>query len=155
MTEDPKTLDQRDAARLFSFFTEIGIINQLSMALFAKSLPDGVHPSHFSILNHLVRTGDGITPIRIAGAMQVTKTTMTHSLKVLTERGFITTGPNPEDARGKLVYLTEAGRAFRDAAIQSVVGMFGHLLEPEHYKIMEELGSGLEVLRKFLDENRM
>ncbi|MEL6377886.1 MAG: MarR family transcriptional regulator, partial [Pseudomonadota bacterium] len=105
------------AAEVFGFFTEIGIINQLSTAILAKSLPEGVHPSHFSILNHLVRMGDGKPPVRIASAMQVTKNTMTHSLKVLQDRGYIMVAPDPADGRGKLVYLTDSGRRFRDQAI--------------------------------------
>ncbi len=146
--------NQDDPASVFAFFNEIGIISQLSTALLAKSLPDGVHPSHFAILNHLVRMGDGKTPIRIAGAMQITKMTMTHSLKVLTEKGFITTGPNPDDARGKLVFLTEQGRAFREEAIGRVIGMFGDILGPEHREIMDRLGPDLAALRAHLDQNR-
>lgn len=149
MTENPK-----DIGKMFSFFNEIGIINQLSSTLLAKALPDGVHPSHFAILNHLTRMGDGKTPIRIAGAMQVTKTTMTHSLKVLSDRGFITTKPNPDDARGKLVFLTEAGRAFRSNAIQKVGGLFGQMFDDEQLDIMERLSPDLIDLRKFLDANR-
>lgn len=139
---------------VFAFFSEIGIIHQLSSALLAKCLPDGVHPSHFAILNHLVRMGDGKTPIRIAGAMQVTKMTMTHSLKVLTTKGFITTGPNPDDARGKLVYLTDNGRAFREEAIARVITMFGDILGPEHREAMVRLRPDLAVLRQHLDDNR-
>ena len=116
------------AAEVFGFFTEIGIINQLSTAMLAKSLPEGVHPSHFSILNHLVRMGDGKPPVRIASAMQVTKNTMTHSLKVLQDRGYITVAPDPNDGRGKLVYLTEAGRTFREQAILNVSAVFGHII---------------------------
>jgi len=149
LTENPK-----DIGKMFSFFNEIGIINQLSSTLLAKALPDGVHPSHFAILNHLTRMGDGKTPIRIAGAMQVTKTTMTHSLKVLSDRGFITTKPNPDDARGKLVFLTEAGRAFRSNAIQKVGGLFGQMFDDEQLDIMERLSPDLIDLRKFLDANR-
>ena len=139
---------------VFAFFNEIGIINQLATALFSKSLPDGVHPSHFSILNHLVRLGDGKTPIRIAEAMQVTKMTMTHSLKVLTERGFITVTPNPDDARGKLVFLTEEGRSFRDRAIAKVVAEFGDILTEDQVVTMSDLQPGLVALRKHLDANR-
>ena len=145
---------EEQAAEVFGFFNEIGIINQLATALFAQSLPDGVHPSHFSILNHLVRTGDGKSPVRIAAAMQVTKNTMTHSLKVLEERRFITVAPDPEDGRGKRVHLTEAGRSFRDTAIQNVVSRFSGLLQPEHLEIMTRISGDLQVIRKHLDENR-
>ena len=142
------------AADVFGFFTEIGIINQLSTAMLAKSLPDGVHPSHFSILNHLVRMGDGKPPVRIASAMQVTKNTMTHSLKVLQDRGYITVAPDPEDGRGKLVYLTEAGRAFREQAILNVSEVFGHVIGANQLEIMHRIGGDLKEMRRQLDENR-
>ena len=153
MTDTPK-MDEANAADVFAFFTEMGIITQLATALLAKSLPDGVHPSHFSILNHLSRLGDGKTPVQIAGAMQVTKTTMSHSLKVLEDRGFIVLKPSPEDGRAKQAFLTEAGRRFRDEAIGRVFERFGSILEAPHYEIMGRIRGDLEVIRKHLDENR-
>ena len=142
------------ADEVFGFFTEIGIINQLSTAMFAKSLPDGVHPSHFSILNHLARMGDGKTPMRIASAMQVSKNTMTHSLKVLQDRGYINVQPDPEDGRGKRVYLTEAGRAFREEAIALVTEQFNHVIGVDQHEIMRRIRGDLEQMRKHLDDNR-
>lgn len=149
MSEDKKT-----AAEVFGFFTEVGIINQLSTAMLAKSLPDGVHPSHFSILNHLVHRGDGKSPVRIASAMQVTKNTMTHSLKVLQDRGYINVKPDPEDGRGKLVYLTDVGRTFRNQAIENVSEVFGHVIGPDQLAIMRRTCADLEEMRKHLDQNR-
>ena len=142
------------AAEVFGFFTEVGIINQLSTAMLAKSLPDGVHPSHFSILNHLVRMGDGKPPVRIASAMQVTKNTMTHSLKVLQDRNYITVKPDPEDGRGKLVYLTDTGRTFLDQAIGRVSEVFGHVIGADQLAIMRRTRVDLEEMRKHLDQNR-
>ncbi|MGR3512393.1 MAG: MarR family winged helix-turn-helix transcriptional regulator [Paracoccaceae bacterium] len=148
--------DARDGEgmEMFGFFNEVGILSQLSSTLLAKCLPDGVHPSHFAIMNHLVRLGDGRSPIRIAAAMQVTKNTMTHSIKVLSDRGFITVEPDPDDGRGKIVHLTEAGRAFRETAIQSVMERFGEIFEPEHRERMARVMGDLVALRKHLDENR-
>ncbi len=143
-----------EGMEVFGFFNEVGIINQLSTAILAQCLPDGVHPSHFSIVNHLVRLGDGKSPVRIAAAMQVTKNTMTHSLKVLSDRGFIRVEPDPEDGRGKIVRLTDAGRAFREAAIQNVLDRFGDVIEPQHREIMARVMDDLVVLRKHLDQNR-
>lgn len=146
--------DNGSADEVFGFFTEIGIINQLSTAMFAKSLPDGVHPSHFSILNHLARMGDGKTPMRIASAMQVSKNTMTHSLKVLQDRGYIDVQPDPEDGRGKRVYLTETGRAFREGAIALVTEQFRHVIGVDQREIMRRIRGDLEQMRKHLDDNR-
>ncbi len=146
--------DNGNADEVFGFFTEIGIINQLSTAMFAKSLPDGVHPSHFAILNHLARMGDGKTPMRIASAMQVTKNTMTHSLKVLQDRRYIDVQPDPEDGRGKRVYLTETGRAFREEAIALVSEEFRHVIGVDQREIMRRIRGDLEQMRKHLDDNR-
>ena len=143
------------AGAVFGFFNEVGILSQLSSALLARALPEGLHPSHFAIINHLVRMGDGKTPVRIAAAMQVTKTTMTHSLRVLEERGFVTTGPNPDDARGKLVYLTAAGRAFREAAIARIGEKYGGLFGPREIARMQAIQADLTALRKHLDANRL
>jgi DNA-binding MarR family transcriptional regulator len=140
--------------QVFAAFNEIGIVNQLATALLAACLPDGVHPSHFSILNHLARLGDGKTPVRIASAMQVTKNTMTHSLKVLEGRGLIEVRANPDDGRGKLVFLTEAGRRFRDEAITRVTERFDAVLTPEIREVLARLQPDLTTLRRHLDDNR-
>lgn len=143
-----------DPGAVFTYFNEIGIIAQLSSALLAKVLPDGVHPSHFSIINHLVRMGDGKTPLRIAAAMQVTKATMSHSLTVLEKRGFIETRPCAADARSKQVFLTTAGRTFQREAISLVIGTFQQVLGDQDRRIMAEALPGLAAIRRLLDENR-
>ena len=104
-------MPDRDDPRLyFEFFNEIGIIEQLSRTLFEGRLPRGVLVSHFSILNHLIRVADGRTPLELARAFQVPKTTMSHSLGLLTKRGWVEMRPNPSDARSKCVWITQAGR---------------------------------------------
>ena len=102
---------------LFAFFNEVGIIAQLSGSLFERRLPEGFLVSHFAVLNHLARLGDGKTPLALARAFQVPKTTMTHTLAGLDRAGLIRFAPNPKDGRSKCAMLTDAGRAFRDEAI--------------------------------------
>ena len=145
---------QADLDAVFTYFNEIGIIAQLSGALLQSVLPDGVHQSHFAIVNHLSRMGDGREPARIAAAMQVTKATMTHSLKVLEGHGFIAIEPNPKDARGKLVFLTDKGRAFRDEAMRRVVEKFTPLVTGDIAETMARALPDLVVMRKHLDDNR-
>ena len=95
-------LSQVDEIRqtLFGFFTEVGIINQLASRLLESHLPKGLLISHFGVVNHLMLRGDGHTPLAIANAQQVPKTTMTHTLAGLQKAGFIAFQPNPKDARG-------------------------------------------------------
>ncbi len=49
---------------------EIGIISQLSRAKLESRLNDGLTQHHFGALNHLVRLGDGRTPLEMARASQ-------------------------------------------------------------------------------------
>ena len=139
---------------VFAVFNEIGIISQLSTALFQKRLPDGIHVSHFSILNHLSRRNFDETPVMLADAFQVTKGTMTHSLQVLEKRGFVRLEPNAADGRSKIVRITDEGRAFRNEAIASLapaVGQLTGLLDPDR---LSALLPELTRLRMLLDENR-
>lgn len=108
------------AAALFAFFNEVGILAQLSRALFEARLPPGFNLPQFAVLNHLVRVRDGQTPLALARAFQVPKTSMTHSLAVLERHGLVEMRPNARDGRSKCVFLTDQGRAFRERAIHSL-----------------------------------
>jgi DNA-binding MarR family transcriptional regulator len=141
-------------ALYFGFFNEIGIIGQLSSALLEKRLPKGLLVSHFSVLNHLVRVEDGRTPLDLARAFQVPKTTMSHTLSVLEKRGLVALGPNPRDARSKLVWLTDAGRQFRDDAIAALEPDMAILAEQFSAEEIEDLSSRLRLVREFLDRQR-
>ena len=147
-------MDDRTRGMYFSLFNEIGIIGQLSRALFEARLPAGLLTAHFSVVNHLVRLGDGKTPLDLARAFQVPKTTMTHSLSILEKHGYIRIAKNPADGRSKCVYLTEDGRAFREDAIRALgpdlAAMAGQI-DVEQVKL---LLPHLEAIRMYLDENR-
>lgn len=108
MTDDPP---------LFALLTEIAIIEHLSRNRLERVLPDGLRASHFVVLNHLSRMGDGRSPARIARAVQVERPAMTNTLQKLEARGLVRLAPDPRDGRGKRVYLTEAGRAARASAV--------------------------------------
>jgi DNA-binding MarR family transcriptional regulator len=145
---------ERQLAALFEFFNEIGIINQLSSALFQKRLPDGVTVAQFSVLNHLTRVKDGQTPLALASAFQVPKTTMTHTLAGLQSRGLVEMKPNAEDRRSKQVWLTSAGRQFRD---QSIAGLMEDMARLEYSLDVEAMIQAVPTLsgvRKVLDDDR-
>jgi DNA-binding MarR family transcriptional regulator len=139
---------------LFSFFNEVNIIAQLSTNAFGRALPSGMSVSQFSVLNHLVRLGDGKNPSRLANAFQVTKGAMTNTLSKLEKRGFIELRVDEDDGRGKRAYLTDAGKAARVEGLKS--------LEPELFKVIsgfdvEEFSAALPFLQKvrsFLDAAR-
>ncbi len=138
----------------FRFFNEIGIIEQLSRAMLEARLPQGFVAAQFNVLNHLIRLGDGRTPLAIARAFQVPKTSMTHSLAILQGAGLIEFRANPKDARSKLVYITPQGRAFRDQTIGGLAPDIMRLVAAIPPDIVERLLPDLEAVRKFLDADR-
>ncbi|MEP0519602.1 MAG: MarR family transcriptional regulator [Hyphomicrobiales bacterium] len=148
-------MDTKDKRKLtFQFFNEIGIIQQLATTAFNRRLPDGLHVSHFSILNHLIRLGDGKTPLELSDAFQVTKGTMTHTLGALSKRDFIKLSPHPSDGRSKIVFLTDSGRTFHASAIESLAPLM-HIME--HNFDLNELANmlpKLQEVRAILDKHR-
>jgi DNA-binding MarR family transcriptional regulator len=139
---------------LFEVFNEIGIIEQLSRARLEARLPDGMIAPHFSVLNHLIRVGDGPTPMQLARAFQVPKTSMTHTLKMLEKRAAIETRSNPNDGRSKQVWLTAKGRDIRDQAIQALAQDFSELAQGIDIEALKAIQPALTSLRKHLDSNR-
>lgn len=138
----------------FELFNEIGIIDQLARTRLEARLPDGLIAPHFTALNHLVRVGDGTTPLRMARAFQVPKTSLTHTLQVLERRGLIEIRPNPEDGRSKTVWITDAGRDLRAHVIADLAPDLARLLGEFGTDRLRAIKPVLTDLRKFLDENR-
>lgn len=141
-------------AGLFPFLNEIAIIHQLASALFVKALPHGVHISHFAILNHMVRLGDNRTPMELASAMQVTKATMSHSLKVLKARDFIAIHADPVDGRVKRIVMTQRGRQFREEAILALDAEMVEIAAQLDGEIMLKTIEHLRRVRRILDRAR-
>lgn len=150
--EGDGTVDPRLAA--FEALSEIGIIQQLASAELARHLPDGLHPSHFGVLRHLTRRGDGRTLLSIARAMQTTKPNMTNTVARLTERGLAEIRDNPDDRRSKLLFLTDEGRAFVARATETLAPVLSELDQRHGLARIAALLPELRALREALDAMR-
>lgn len=140
--------------RYFTFFNEIGIIEQLSRAFLEAQLPNGIIAPHFSVLNHLIRVRDGQTPLVLARAFQVPKTTMTHTLGGLQKHGLVDIRPNPKDARSKCVWITDAGRTLREETIAALAPDLRAVAEVVSPTDLDRVLPILEKLRQYLDQAR-
>ena len=143
-----------DRVQIFGVFNEIGIIEQLSRTLLEDKLPDGLIGPHFGVLNHLIRVRDGSTPVELARAFQVPKTSMTHTVGGLARHGLVDIRPNPNDRRSKCVWLTDAGRALRDQAISDLEPEFADLAQGVDLAKLIAIQPVLTELRIFLDNQR-
>lgn len=140
---------------IFTFFSEIGIVDQLATNLMERYLPRGLTLPQYSVLSHFIRKEGEHTPYELARAFQVTKGAMTNTLKKLESHGFISVKDDPGDGRRKLVSITEVGReALRESAVrlQPVAVM---LQDHLHQEDIGKFIPFLRDLRHYLDEHRV
>ncbi|WP_343716313.1 MarR family winged helix-turn-helix transcriptional regulator [Inquilinus sp.] len=79
----------------------------------------GLQPGEFDVLATLRRSGDPcmLSPTRIYEALMISSGGMTARLDRLERAGLVERRPDPNDRRGKLIALTEAGRRLIDETI--------------------------------------
>lgn len=103
-----------------SLFSEILAVDQLARQSVAKVLPKGMELSHFSVLNHLAYTGAERSPTQLANTFHLTRGAVTNTLHKLERAGWVHIRPDWDDARRKMVSISPAGLAARDAAIAAI-----------------------------------
>ena len=101
-------------------FDEIRYIEHLVRTAIARKLPVGLTYPQFEVMNLLARRGDGVSPLEIARALQMTKSSLTNTLQRLHARRLIRVEPSASDGRRKRIWLAAEGRA---AYAQSVVAL--------------------------------
>jgi len=137
------------------FFLEISIIEQLARTQLERVLPDGMKEPHYGVLNHMVRLGKSSeSPAALASAFQVTRPTMTNTIQRLEAKGYVVVTPNPDDGRGKQVWITEAGKAAREKAMAEVAPLFARMVEDLGMETFEKVIPVLSKIRSYMDENR-
>jgi len=127
-----------------SLFSEIFMADQLARNRLSKALPKGMELSHFAVLNHLAHLNEERSPAQLAAALHVTKGAMTNTLNRLDWAGHVHIRPDWDDARRKMVAISPAGRAAREAAIQAIAPV---LAEAVADLGEERLRAALPVLR--------
>ncbi|MFT6075611.1 MAG: DNA-binding MarR family transcriptional regulator [Yoonia sp.] len=147
-------MSEKEIDPYFALFYEIGVINQIGSAFLEARLPSGLLASHFGVVSHLIRVSDGATPLKLARAFQVAKTTMTHTLAGLEKHGFVDMRPNPDDNRSKQVWLTPAGKQFRDDALLRLTPLFTRLAEQYSSERVTAMLSNLAEFRTLIDALR-
>ncbi|MEM7798592.1 MAG: MarR family transcriptional regulator [Chloroflexota bacterium] len=109
----------------------------------------GLSNADFDVLATLRRSGEPfeLTPTDLFSALMLTSGTMTNRLDRLEEAGFVSRRPNPQDRRGILVGLTQAGKRLIDSAVET------HLTQEEallSHLSADEISDLSRLLRKLL-----
>lgn len=140
---------------LIAFFTDISIIEQLVRTLMERRLPPGLSMAGFSLINHMVRTGqETASPAALARALQVTRGAITGVLHKLTAEGFVTLEPDPRDGRGKKVRLTREGLAMREAALAGMAPLVAEFEARMDLDAIRRAHPVLRSIREDLDHRR-
>ncbi|MBY5971717.1 MarR family protein [Pseudooceanicola marinus] len=137
-----------------ALFSEILAVDQMIRNRLSKVLPKGMELSHFSVLNHLARTGTERSPAQLAQTFHVTRGAMTNTLGKLEWAGYVHIRPDWDDARRKMVAISPAGRQARDAALTAVAPLFAGMLDEIPEEKVRAMLPLLRELRGKLDDER-
>jgi DNA-binding MarR family transcriptional regulator len=146
-------MDKNTNSLAVSLFSEILTVDQLARANVVRVLPKGMELSHFSVLNHLAHTGDERTPAQLAKTFHLTRGAMTNTLGKLDWAGWVHIRPDWDDARRKLVAISPAGLAARDAALAAMTPVIAGLVDKVGAEKVRAVLPVLRELRLQLSEN--
>lgn len=128
-----------------SLFSELLAVDQLARMNIARVLPKGMELSHFSVLNHLAHSATEKSPGQLAQTFHLTRGAMTNTLNKLDWAGWVHVRPDWDDARRKMVSISPAGQAARDAAISAIAPIIADVVTTVG---QEKVKTTLPVLRE-------
>ncbi|TQM94546.1 MarR family winged helix-turn-helix transcriptional regulator [Roseinatronobacter monicus] len=135
-----------------ALFSELLMADQLARNRLSKVLPKGMELSHFGVLNLLARQRTELSPAELARAFHVTRGAMTNTLNKLNWAGYVHIRPDWDDARRKMVAISPAGRAARDAALAAITPLIDDAVKTLGEDIVRQTIPVLRSLRMRLGE---
>ena len=135
-----------------ALFSELFMADQLARGRLAKVLPKGMELSHFSVLNHLSRSGSERTPAQLARSFHVTRGAMTNTISRLEVAGYVHIRPDWDDARRKFVAISPAGKSARDAALAAIAPILNDAVDAAGPENVRQALPILREIRKRFDE---
>jgi DNA-binding MarR family transcriptional regulator len=133
-------------------FDEIRYIEHLVRTAIARKLPVGLTYPQFEVMNLLSRRGDGITPLAIARALQMTKSGLTNTLQRLHARKLVQVENCQSDGRKKRIWLTPEGRTAYGQCMVAIRPRMDRLRDGFTQKEFREVLPFLKALRTWLGE---
>ena len=128
--------------------TSVFRVQQILLARFDEVLkPHGLTFARYEVLVLLSFSRRGELPLKVIGSrLMVHPTSVTNAVERLVAAGHVSRRPNPDDGRGVLAALTDAGRDVVEAATRALTDLdFGMADLPEAER--EELFAVLKRVR--------
>jgi DNA-binding MarR family transcriptional regulator len=139
---------------IFGFFTEIGILHQLSTAELTRALGSRMNSSEFGVLTHFSRLNHAVTPTYLARAFQMAKPSMTAVLAKLEAKGYVAIKPASSDRRRKFVRMTPAGASAHAEALSRIAPLMAQRLSGFDVEKISKILPILSELRAHMDAAR-
>ena len=129
-----------------ALFSDVLASEQLMRGRLSRALPKGMELSHFVMLNYLSNQTRERSPAELAKIFNLTKGALTNTLGKLENYGYIHVRPDWDDARKKLVSISNAGDRARDEAVLAITPIFEDVMSGLSRGHLRE---GLRFLREF------
>jgi len=134
-----------------ALFSEVLASEQLMRGRLSRALPKGMELSHFVMLDYLSRQNRERSPAELARTFNLTKGALTNTLSKLEKYGYIHIRPDWDDARKKLVLISNAGDRARDKSVLAITPVLEDVMAKlDKYRLRDGLRF-LRELREALD----
>ena len=139
---------------LLILLSEIATIEQLARNQLDNALPKNLNISSFSVLNHFSGSKAEKTPLQLARSFHVTKGAMTNTLNKLEKLGYIHIRPDWNDARKKLISISQSGIDARNHAIKSIKPILDEIIMKTDHVTKKSLLGDLRSFRESIEKNK-
>ncbi|MDC3067665.1 MarR family transcriptional regulator [Paracoccaceae bacterium] len=136
---------------LLILLSEIATIEQLARSKLDNALPRDLNISSFSVLNHFIRSKTERSPLQLARSFHVTKGAITNTLNKLEKLGYIHIRPDWNDARKKLVSISQTGIDARNNAVNSIKPILNQIIDQTHHISKKSLLGSLRSFRESIE----
>ena len=134
-------------ARLGMEFVALG--KAIRRAISRRAVELGLQDGEWGVLVHLARLGEGINQKDLARRLGNEPHSVVRILNNMEKAGHVTRLIDPEDARGRLVYISDSGRALAEALLVMVEEFEVELFQDHaEAKLRDMLGIMLELREK-------
>tara|TARA_E500000178_G_scaffold220130_1_gene217208 strand:- start:48 stop:500 length:453 start_codon:yes stop_codon:yes gene_type:complete len=140
---------------LLILLSEIATIEQLARNKLDKALPKDLNISSFSVLNHFSGSKAEKTPLQLARSFHVTKGAMTNTLNKLEKLGYIHIRPDWNDARKKLISVSQSGVDARNYAIKSIKPILDEIIQKTELVTKKSFLGDLRSFRETIEKNKV
>ncbi|WP_300560546.1 MarR family winged helix-turn-helix transcriptional regulator [Companilactobacillus sp.] len=124
------------------------LINKKVSQVFEQSGVETISYSSFSVLEYLETHQDSnVFQKDIERALSVNRATASKMIKLLTKKGYVSQKTFSEDARYKLLFLTDTGRTLYQADVKAASNLdrfFNDVLSTEDFEAFDRMYEKLE-----------